>query len=79
MPQFNITLSQRFVDQLILIVQNHNDQNGTTLTVLQWVTLHMKEVAISAQFAQRVQEIDERAKSDAVASIQAERSRLLNT
>ncbi len=81
MPQFTITLSQKAVDRLQIQVQRTNDANGTTLTMRDWIELHLKEIAIADDLAiatQAIQEQQQRDAQDALqAAVRAQRDRLL--
>jgi urease accessory protein UreF len=81
LPQFTITLSQKAVDRLQIQVQRTNDANGTTLTMRDWIELHLKEIAIADDLAiatQAIQEQQQRDAQDALqAAVRAQRDRLL--
>ncbi len=81
MPQFTITLSQKAVDRLQIQVQRTNDANGTTLTMRDWIELHLKEIAVADDLAiatQAIQEQQQRDAQDALhAAVRAQRDRLL--
>ncbi len=47
MPKFTVELPRKAVDRLQPHVQRSNDTNGTTLTLRQWIELHLKELAIA--------------------------------
>ncbi len=71
MPQFTITISQAALDKLKAEVDRYNNDNGATLTVLQWTTLHLKEVAIARELSSAVAAIQHQQQEDANAALQA--------
>lgn len=81
MPDFTITLSAKAVQKLQAIVQRHNDQNGTNLTVKEWVVLHLKELAITDELSTAITAIQQQHEADAQEAfdiaVRAERDRLL--
>lgn len=65
MPAFTIDLPQRAVDRLQALVQRTNDANGTALTLRDWLTVHLKELAIADDLAATVQQLQEQHERDA--------------
>lgn len=81
MPEFTITITDKVVDRLNILVQRANEANGTRLTLGEWLQLHTEEMAIADQLAARIQALQEeglQAAQDALsAAIRVERERLL--
>ena len=65
MPQFTIALTQTAVDKLQPHVQRTNENNGTSLTLQQWMTLHLQELAIADELTAAIAAIQEQQKRDA--------------
>ncbi len=65
MPKFTLNLTQAAVDKLQTHVQRTNDNTGANLTLTQWITLHLQEVAIADQLAAAVTAIQEQHQRDA--------------
>ncbi len=65
MPKFTISLTQATVDKLQTHVQRTNENAGTTLTLQQWMTLNLQELAIAEQLAATVAAIQEQQQRDA--------------
>ncbi|MGH9312177.1 MAG: hypothetical protein ACRD1S_03155 [Vicinamibacterales bacterium] len=74
---FTITLSQAAVDRLQLILARYNVENGATLTLVDWMQLHLREVAIQDEWSQSAETIQRQSQTDVHAAILAERERLL--
>ncbi len=83
MPQFTLTLSDAALAKLKLLVDRYNQDQGATLSVQQWLALHLKEVAIAAELTAAVDALRRQAETDATAAFEAaanaERDRLLAT
>ena len=71
MPKFTITISQKAVDKLQPHVQRSNETNGTSLTLLQWLHLHLQELAIGDDFQVAIQALVQQQKLDAENTLQA--------
>ncbi len=54
MPRFTIDLSQKTVDKLQREVARTNGANGTDLTLVEWVHIHLKEIAIAPELSAAV-------------------------
>ncbi len=65
MPKFTTTLTQATVDKLQQHVQRTNENAGTTLTLQQWITLHLQELAITDELAAAVTAIQQQQQRDA--------------
>ncbi len=74
---FTITLSQAAVDRLQLVTARYNAENGASLTLSDWMHLHLRDVAIQEEWAQSAEQLQRQAQTDAQAAILAERTRLL--
>ena len=59
MPDFTITLSDAAVAKLQEVVADYNRNSGTSLTVKQWLLLHLKKEAICSQLAEEASRITE--------------------
>ena len=77
MPNFTITLSAKAVARLNALVQRTNEAAGTTYTLKQWLTLHLKELAIADEMPAAVEQLRRESQDNLTASIAAERDRLL--
>ena len=81
MPRFIIDLPQKAVTRLQRQVQRTNDSTGDTLTLRDWLTIHIKEIAIAEDLATAVRELQQQQEKDAQATLEhaarAERDRLL--
>ncbi len=71
MPKFTTTLTQATVDKLQQHVQRTNENAGTILTLQQWITLHLQELAITDELAAAVTALQEQQKRDAQATLDA--------
>ncbi len=74
-----LPLSQAAQDRLQLLAAAYNEANGTALTLAQWVTLHLRELAINAEWSDSVVAIQRQLEIDAQAAVRAERERLIAT
>ena len=81
MPEFTITLTAKALTKLQAEVDRTNANNGTSLTVAQWIVLHLKEAAIANDLAAAVADLRTQAEQDAQATFEsaakAQRDRLL--
>ncbi len=81
MPQFTITISDQLLAKLQAVVDRTNADQGLTLTVRDWILLHLKEIAIAPDVAAAVDTLRGQAERDATAALEAavkaERDRLL--
>ncbi len=71
MPNFTLTLTQTAVDKLQAVVTRTNDNICDNLTLLQWMTLHLQEVAIADQLAAAVTAVQEQHQRDAQTALDA--------
>ncbi len=81
MPKFTLDLTAAAVTRLNAIVGAYNANNGTALTVPEWLLLHIKEVAVGEQLAAAVDGLRRQAEANANAALEdavkAERDRLI--
>ncbi len=81
MPKFTIDLSQGTVDKLQVLVQRSNENQGTNLTLQQWLKGNADEMAIAEELGLAVTALQEQQQKDANAaldaSIRAKRAELL--
>ena len=79
MPKFTLDISDAAVDGLQAVVARYNADNGTAITVLDWLHLHAREIAVQDQLLTAAQSLREQADKDADAAFKAERQRLLDS
>lgn len=79
MPRFPIDLKQPVVDRLQKHVQRTNETNGTSYTLLQWITLHLKEVAISEELPVIVERLQQKSQKALNEAIRREQKRLMDS
>ena len=81
MPEFTITVSDKVLAKLQVEVDRYNANSGATLTVKDWIDLHLKEVATAPDMAaatERLRKEAEQNANDALGvALRAERDRLL--
>ena len=70
MPRFTIDLSDKAVTRLQRQVQRTNDANGTSLTLRDWLVLHVREIAIAEDLSAAVQELQAQQQRDAQAQLE---------
>ncbi len=82
MPNFTITVSDAALAKLKVLVDSYNQNQGTALTVQEWLLLHLKEVLISQELGAAVDVFRKKAETDAnealSVALQAERQRLID-
>jgi hypothetical protein len=71
MPRFAIDLSQKAVNKLQAQVQRTNENAGTSLTLQQWMTLHLRELAITDELGAAVAAIQEQQQQNAQTALEA--------
>ena len=79
MPRFTLDISDPALAGLQALVARYNADNGTDLTALDWLHLHVKELAIQDQLLEASRTLREQADRDADAAFKAERQRLLDS
>lgn len=81
MPQFTIKLSAKALAGLQAMVERNNADSGRSLTVGDWLTLHVKELLITEELARSAENLRQQAERDANAALdaalRAEKDRLL--
>ena len=81
MPTFTIDISDKARQRLQAIVDRYNGNNGTSVTVQQWLLRTIKEMAISDELATGIEQLRRQAETDANAALEAalaaERDRLV--
>ena len=81
MPKFTLDLSPAAVVRLQHVVNGYNLNNGTAITLTEWMHLHLKEVATQEEMAGAVDALRKQAEANATAALNdaltAERKRLL--
>ena len=77
MPRFSIELSAKAVQKLQPQVQRTNDSAGTSLTLKDWITLHLQELAIADDLAPAVDQLATETQDTLTAAIRAKREQLL--
>ncbi len=77
MPSFNIQLSDKAIDRLQTHVQRTNDANGEALTLRDWITLHLRELAIADDLPAAVAQLQRETQDTLAAAIRAKRDQLL--
>ncbi len=77
MPSFTITLSPKAVQKLNVHVQRTNDTAGTSLTLKDWITLHLKELAIADDLSPAVDQLATETQDTLAAAVRAKRDQLL--
>ncbi len=78
MPHFTLNISDPALAGLQAVVQRYNADNGTAVTVQEWLLLHLKELAIQDDLLSAARTLREQAEADADAAFRAERQRLLD-
>jgi len=71
MPDFTITLSAKAVQRLQTVLQRYNDNQGTRLSLKQFLHLHLQEMAVADELTQTTQTLTQQAQRDADQTLQA--------
>lgn len=79
MPTFTLTISDPALEGLQTVVARYNGDNGTTLSVQDWLLLHVKEIAIQDDLLAAAQTFRTQAEQSAADALRAERERLLDS
>lgn len=79
MPKFTLDLSPAATAGLQAVVLRYNADNGTALTVSDWLHLHVKELAIQDDLLAAAKSLREQADKSAADAFAAERQRLLDS
>jgi hypothetical protein len=77
MPKFTLDLSEAAVAGLQKLVARYNGDNGTQLTVADFLLLHVKEMSVQTEILEAAKTLREQAERDIDAAFKAERERLL--
>lgn len=79
MPTFTLTISDPALAGLQAVVSRYNADNGTALSVQDWLLLHVKELAIQDQLLEAARTFQQQAEQSAADALRAERQRLLDS
>jgi hypothetical protein len=71
MPRFTIDLTDKALAGLQAELSRYNGNAGTTLTVQQWIVLHLQEIAIAPELTTAIQQLREQGEADANAALEA--------
>ena len=71
MPKFTITVTDTQLAKLQAVVVTHNANTGQTLTIQQWLDLHLQELAIADDLTAAVRTLQEQQQQDAQATLDA--------
>lgn len=74
-----IILSKACTDRLAVLKDAYNAENGALLDLTQWLTLHLRELAIGREWSDSVQSIQRQQDAIAQSATRDERTRLLAT
>ena len=77
MPRFNIDLPQKAVTKLNDQVKQTNDTNGTKYTLKEWLTLHLKELAIADDLPTAIDQLHRETQDTFQAAVRAKTNQLL--
>lgn len=78
MPRFTLDISDAALLRLQKIVDAYNANNGTALTVLEWLKLHVRELAVQDDLMAAADTFRRQAEQSAADALVAERERLLS-
>lgn len=76
---FPILLSQLAVDRLTVLKNSYNAETGQALTLTEWVTFHLREMAIQAEWSASVQTLQAQLQANTNAMVRSEHDRLVAT
>ena len=71
MPKFTIELTDKALAGLQAEVDRYNGNNGSALTVQDWILLHLQEVAIAPDLAAAVEQLRKQTQTDAERALEA--------
>ncbi len=77
MAVYTIEIPDQLVAPLKTVVERHNANNGVALTVEDYLTLHVKEIAIADDLAAELRALTEKSQKDLQAAGEAARDLLL--
>jgi hypothetical protein len=78
MTDFTITLNDRQISQLNVIVATYNRETKQALTVAEWLQLHIAEIAIQDELRAEHARLSAQAEQDVAAALVAAKDRLLD-
>ncbi len=77
MPRFTIDLSRKAMDKLAIQVRRTNETDGTKYTLQQWLTLHLKELAIADDLPAAIDQLHRETQATFQAAVRAKTNQLL--
>ncbi len=77
MPDFTISISDTAAAKVAALVTRYNENNGTNFTVKEWITLHLRELAIQEELLAAVETAKQQLEKDTQTAVINERQRLL--
>jgi hypothetical protein len=78
MARYTIDIPDAMAAKLQAFVQRWNEDNGRSLTVTQFLTQHVREMAVQDELAAYAQSIKRQKEDEANAAFMAERQRLMD-
>lgn len=75
--RFELDLSAATVGRLQRLVARHNADNGTLLTLSEWIHLHVRELAVQEELVEEHGRLVRQAERDVAAALHAAKQRLL--
>jgi len=78
MAQFTIDLPDRLLPGIQAVVARHNADNGAALTVGDWLTRHVAEVAVQDEFLAEQGRLAAQAQEELEAALRSLRKRMVN-
>jgi hypothetical protein len=79
MPTITTDLTDAAYAGLQRVVTRWNADNGGSLTVDEWLHLHLRELAVQDEIVRAVEDLQKQAQETAAAAIRAERQRLIDS
>ena len=76
---FTVLLAQAAVDRLTVLKNNYNAETGQALTLTDWITFHLREMAIQAEWSASVQALQAQLQANTNAMVRSEHDRLVAT
>ena len=77
MPTFTLALTDPAVARLQPLVARYNADLGVDLSLQDWITLHLQEIAIGPELAAKLDQLRQQSEADLTAAVIAEKARLL--
>ncbi len=77
MAIYEVNLSAAAEARLALLVTRYNKINNSAVTLGEWITQHIKELAVQRELAESAEGIREQVEKDTETALNAERQRLL--